>query len=91
MEQRKNIYLIFKEALNNAVKYSGTEKILLQATVQNRELQLLVEDHGKGFASSLVKKGNGLDNMYNRAKELDAVLQIDSDEEGTDVILTMPL
>jgi len=91
MDQRKNIYLIFKEALNNAVKYSGTEKISIVTTVQNKELQLLVEDHGKGFDSSLVKKGNGLDNMYNRAKELGAVLQIDSDEEGTDVVLTMPL
>jgi two-component system, NarL family, sensor histidine kinase UhpB len=92
MEQRKNIYLIFKEAVNNAVKYSGSEKITIEATIQNKELQLLVKDIGKGFDSSIVKKGNGLDNMQNRAKDLGAVLNIESTTgNGTTLKLLMPV
>ncbi|MEO6723238.1 MAG: sensor histidine kinase [Ferruginibacter sp.] len=70
MEQRKNIYLIFKEAVNNAVKYSGAEKIEITSSIQNNQLTLQVKDFGKGFDNSIVKKGNGLDNMQHRAKEL---------------------
>ncbi|MEP6675994.1 MAG: tetratricopeptide repeat protein [Ferruginibacter sp.] len=78
MEQRKNIYLIFKEAVNNAVKYSGTEKIEITSTIQNKQLTLQVKDFGKGFDSSIVKKGNGLDNMQHRAKELGGELLIET-------------
>jgi signal transduction histidine kinase len=78
MEQRKNIYLIFKEALNNAVKYSGTEKIEITASVQNKELTLFVKDFGKGFDSNNEKKGNGLDNMQHRAKELNGQITVDT-------------
>lgn len=91
MDQRKNIYLIFKEALNNAVKYSGTKKIEIKATTQNKELALLVKDAGKGFDSSIVKRGNGLDNMQNRAKELGGKIEIDSVlNNGTTVTLRTP-
>lgn len=92
MEQRKNIYLIFKEASNNAVKYSGTEKIVITAMVKNKKLVLQVKDFGKGFDSSVVKKGNGLDNMHHRANDLDALLAISSNSiEGTVLTLTLPV
>lgn len=78
MEQRKNIYLIFKEALNNAVKYSDSEKIEVYAIAQNNQLTLQVKDFGKGFSKGLVKKGNGLDNMQHRAKELGGVLKTET-------------
>ena len=90
MEQRKNIYLIFKEAVNNAVKYSGTQKIIINAGTQNKELVLQVKDFGNGFNSSTIKKGNGLDNMRHRAKELGGKLEIISQQgEGTIVQLTI--
>ena len=90
MEQRKNIYLIFKEAVNNSVKYSGTEKIEITSTIQNNQLTLLVKDFGKGFDSSIVKKGNGLDNMNHRAKDLKALLEVTSNiGSGTLVKLFM--
>ena len=92
MEQRKNIYLVFKEAMNNAAKYSGTEKIEVMAVVQNKELVLLVKDYGKGFDKSLIKKGNGLDNMQHRAKELNGVLQAESSiKTGTTIKMTVPV
>jgi len=92
MEQRKNFYLIFKEAINNSVKYSGTEKVDIAVTTQNKQLSLLVKDYGKGFAPETTGRGNGLDNMKNRAKELGAILEIKSASgNGTTVTLKMPV
>jgi len=92
MEQKKNIYLIFKEAVNNAVKYSGTEKLDVTTSIQNKELTLSVKDFGKGFDSSLIKKGNGLNNMQNRAKELGGVLTTATQlNAGTTIQLVVPV
>ena len=92
MPQRKNLYLIFKEALNNAAKYSGTEKISVSIKEENKKLLFTLKDFGKGFDASSIKKGNGLDNMQNRAKELNGELNIASAiGEGTTILLTMPV
>jgi len=92
MQQRKNIYLIFKEAINNAVKYSGTPQIDITTLLQNNKLQLLVKDLGTGFNTAIIKKGNGLDNMQYRAKELGAEIEIGSNAgSGTEVILKIPV
>lgn len=92
MEQRKNIYLIFKEVLNNAVKYSGAEQITVSTALQNNTLVLLVKDEGSGFDSRLIKKGNGLDNINNRAIEMQGAITIDSmPGKGTGIQLSIPV
>lgn len=92
MEQRKNIWLIFKEAVNNAVKYSGTDKMEISSRTEGKELLLLVKDFGKGFDTGVIKKGNGLDNMQQRAADLQADLLVDSVAgEGTRVALRLPM
>jgi len=92
MEQRKNLYLIFKEAVNNAVKYSGTEKLHVELIPTGKEILLNVEDKGRGFDPATVKPGNGLNNIRNRAKELNARLEISSHEgEGTRIRLSVTI
>lgn len=92
MVQRKNIYLIFKEALNNAVKYSGTEKIEVKTSITGKQLELLVKDEGNGFDPAIVKRGNGLDNIRNRAHELNGQVTIDSSTgKGTTIKLMVPV
>lgn len=92
MEQRKHIYLIFKEAINNAVKYSGTEKISVNASLQNKSFFLTIIDDGKGFDVQQIKNGNGLDNMQQRAKALGGKLNIESShEKGTSIQLQIPV
>jgi signal transduction histidine kinase len=92
IEQRKNIYLIFKEAINNAVKYSKTDKIEVSAAIQNSQLSLHIKDFGKGFDSAIIKKGNGLDNIHKRAAELKGSLLIESNKNtGTVIHLTVPV
>lgn len=92
MEQKSNMYLIFKEAFNNAVKYSQATKIEVNANLEDHQLKLLVIDHGKGFDLQELTNGNGLQNMKKRASDIGAKLDIESNwERGTTVILTLPL
>jgi two-component system, NarL family, sensor histidine kinase UhpB len=88
MADRKNIYLIFKEAVNNSVKYSGTNKIEASLEYIEKQLILTIKDFGKGFDNEHIKRGNGLENMKNRAKELGGKLEVKSVEgKGTEVEL----
>lgn len=92
MGQRKNIWLIFKEAVNNTVKYSETEKIVITVSIQNKELRMQIKDFGKGFDSNAIKKGNGLDNMQHRAHDVGGSLHVQSEAGmGTELVLYMPL
>ncbi len=92
MEQRKNLYLIFKEGLNNAVKYSGAEKIAIDVRSASREMTMIIKDDGKGFVVDKTSKGNGLANMRHRASDLDGNLSIHSVAgEGTTIQLTVPV
>jgi two-component system sensor histidine kinase UhpB len=92
MEQRKNIYLIFKEALNNAAKYSGAEKITVDVSVHNRQIVMRISDNGKGFEQVTAANGNGLGNMRNRAADLEGKLGVESENgEGTTITLTVPV
>ncbi len=78
LEQRRNLYLIFKECLNNAIKYSGCDIIQLFITQQGKHLKMVIQDNGKGFRETEIKKGNGLSNIYKRAKEIKGNATIES-------------
>jgi signal transduction histidine kinase len=91
MEVKKNVYLIFREAVNNAMKYSGMKKLRVKMTVSDNLLQVLVADDGKGFDIDKVQRGNGLDNMQERAKEIGGNLQVKPGQPGTIVELLVKL
>jgi hypothetical protein len=78
MESRHNVYLICKEAINNAIKYSGAAEISLGVTSVDHSVEIYVKDNGRGFDAARVKKGNGLENMQRRAEEIGATLKIHS-------------
>lgn len=78
LEHRKNIYLIFKETVNNAVKYSGAKNIFISLHLKAHELLLTIKDDGAGFDTNTVKKGNGLKNLELRAAEISGTLLVDS-------------
>lgn len=92
MEGRRDFFLIFKEAVNNAAKYSKCSKAIVHVFVENRKLILLVKDNGVGFDVKDADGGNGLGNMQKRTDALHGKLQLTSKEgEGTEVRLTVPL
>jgi signal transduction histidine kinase len=76
---RKNILLIIKEALNNIAKYSKASKANLFINVTGKQLELKITDNGVGFdTDAKTGAGNGLQNMKNRAAELEGNLIIES-------------
>ena len=92
MEQRRDFFLVFKEAVNNAAKYSKAGKVIIRLDrTRNGLLQLLVKDDGKGFDTSQVTSSNGLKNMRERATSLKGNLLIDTAiGQGTNVVLQFP-
>lgn len=91
MEKRKNLFLIFKESVINALKYS--EAATLRVTFYRADscLHMLVQDDGKGF-SRTSGAGNGLDNMKARAEAAEGILEISTlEDQGTTVHLALPL
>ena len=98
MEKRKNLYLIFKEAINNAFKYSGCSEINAIISNSNKQIKMNIKDNGVGFDVSgkiigdkLSLSGNGLRNMKSRAVEMKGELLVESvPGEGTEIKLSIP-
>ncbi|CAN5554078.1 hypothetical protein BH10BAC2_BH10BAC2_40810 [soil metagenome] len=92
VEHRRNIYLFCKEAINNAVKYSNASLLELTIKEIDDKLEFAVTDNGKGFDTTIVKRGNGLDNMQKRADEIGALLALHTKQnKGTSVSLQCPV
>lgn len=90
MEARRNFYLIFKEALNNLVKYSNASRASISLTHENKFITLHIRDYGIGFDTKQLSTGNGLLNMKSRAEEMKAELKIESEPgNGTNVELKL--
>jgi ligand-binding sensor domain-containing protein/signal transduction histidine kinase len=102
-EQSKNIFLIFKEALYNMVKYADCKKAVIEFRLQKDDLVMIIQDDGKGFdayRTAAIERvsageyvgGNGIKNMQARADDMMAKLCINSKiDEGTTVELTLRL
>ena len=78
MTARRNIYLIFKEAINNIAKYAAATNVLLELKVKDGFLILIIRDNGSGFDVLNSKSGNGLASMRQRSESLGGSLTIES-------------
>jgi signal transduction histidine kinase/ligand-binding sensor domain-containing protein len=69
-EVRHNLFLAFKEALNNVVKHAHATEVVITLEVRDQAFVLSVTDDGRGFdAAQTNGAGNGLSNMQRRLKE----------------------
>jgi two-component system sensor histidine kinase UhpB len=92
MNTRKNIYLIFKESLNNAFKYASAQSISINLSKNSNTLLLNIIDDGQGFDVANAKQGNGLRNIRKRASQAEGELHIISRPgEGTRISFTCPI
>ena len=92
MEARRDFFLVFKEAVNNAAKYSKATKVSISIGVNNKVVTLVVKDDGIGFDVAGADNGNGLGNMQKRADAMRGKLQLQSKPgEGSTVIVSIPL
>ncbi len=88
MKQRKNLYLFFKEAINNAAKHSDAKKISVHIFQKDHHVEMIIKDDGKGFDTSQTFHGNGMSTLKKRIEELSGYFKIHSQiNEGTVVEL----
>jgi anti-sigma regulatory factor (Ser/Thr protein kinase) len=90
MNFRQNVYLTFKEAINNVVKHSGASKVKVDLHKENGLFVMKIEDDGRGINAAKNGNGQGLYNMKLRAGRLKADFDIQS-EKGVTITLKVPV
>lgn len=85
---KKNIILIVKEALNNTVKYSKADEVLIDLKKAEKNYILKIKDNGIGFDPAMIK-GNGIGNMKKRTLEMNGVFEL-TFQEGTCIEIHIP-
>jgi two-component system sensor histidine kinase UhpB len=91
MEKRKNLYLIYKEALNNAAKYSKAKNVYANLVKKKKWVVLTIHDDGNGFDIASAN-GNGLQNMKERAQALKGRFDLVSERsKGTSIFLSFKI
>lgn len=83
---KQNLYLIFKEAINNIVKHAHATEVKVELQEDKNGFSLRIEDNGKGLASTESIRGNGLRNMRRRAAAINGSIEFNS-AAGTQIIL----
>lgn len=78
VEKSNQLYMISKEALNNAVKYGAPGNIRYLAVKTSKGCKITIEDNGVGFDITTVKSGNGIRYMNQRCGELKAIFRLES-------------
>ncbi len=96
---RREVFLIFKESVNNIVKHSGAKLVEIELKISDRKLLLKITDDGLGFATETNGDelsdnfgGNGILNMKKRVAEMNGEVEIISGiGQGTIVNLSLPI
>ena len=92
VDVRRDLLLIFKEAVNNSARHSRCSRVEIDLRVEDSRLLLIVVDNGVGFDPSLESDGQGVMSMRRRAQRLKGVVEITSRSGlGTTVRLTLPI
>ena len=90
-DQRRHLYLVIKEAVNNAARHAGARRVAITVDRRAGGLEAIVEDDGCGIDASS-RAGNGLANMKERATQARGTLLVDAPPGGgTRVTLRIPL
>ena len=69
-DMRREVFLIFKEGVNNAVRHSECAHVEIDFQVNDGFLELQVTDDGTGFDAARPGEGNGLWSMHRRAEKI---------------------
>ena len=87
---RQNVYLIFKEAVNNVARHSGASRVEINLHRADGHFQMVIRDNGRGMNTVRKKTGHGLKNMQMRAQRLNGQLTLQNGE-GTEVRLSVKM
>lgn len=89
---RRDVFMIIKELVNNAIRHSGSTRLKLDVKVDD-DLYMQVTDYGRGIAdpdfSVISNGGNGLNNVKRRVEALGGAITF-KNQDGLTVILEVP-
>src|SRR5262249_51157837 len=89
---RREVFLVFKEGINNILRHAGCTHLSIRFLVHEGWLNLWLKDNGQGFDPCQGGDGHGLTNMQQRAARLGGILKVSSGRgEGTTLHLSVPL
>ncbi|MBC8344188.1 MAG: hypothetical protein ISR55_09555 [Bacteroidetes bacterium] len=94
IKQKTYLYRISQEALNNIQKHANATEVNVQLLGNEEQLTLIIQDNGKGFdyKEGYNTKGNGLNNMRDRAEILNGHCQVESMKgQGTIITIKIPI
>ncbi|WP_316820687.1 two-component regulator propeller domain-containing protein [Pedobacter gandavensis] len=91
LDVSRNLLMIFKEAIHNALKHAKPGMVVFSATVDGENLKITVKDDGQGLDPIGSMDGHGINNMNVRAKRINAKLDINSNASGTEIKLAIHL
>ena len=92
MEQRRDVYLIYKEALNNIHKHANARNIWIDVHQNQNHLLMQIKDDGGGFNTNSITHRNGLKNLRSRVEKWNGKIRIQSEEnKGTNIEIKIPL
>ncbi|GAA4833083.1 AAA family ATPase [Algivirga pacifica] len=87
-----NLFRICQEITQNVIKHAKASKLSVQLMYHEESLNIIIEDNGVGFDTSLEYKGIGIDNIMSRVKFLGGEVTIDSFlQKGTTFLLDIPI
>jgi ligand-binding sensor domain-containing protein/two-component sensor histidine kinase len=90
-ELRREVYLIFKEAVNNLVRHACATRAEIRISIASGRLELRVEDNGRGARGKPDEDGHGLRSMRDRARRIGGEIEFMQGDCGFGVILHTPL
>jgi len=86
------VYRLVQESLTNVVKHAEAASVMLQVTVGDGRLDVLISDDGQGFDQAAQSSGFGLAGMRERVELTGGELQVESKPgSGTKVMASVPL
>jgi two-component system sensor histidine kinase DegS len=93
VQVKQNLYLVFKELVNNVVKHSEAQNCFVNLTCRDNLIIFSVKDDGKGYDTRKEsKEGNGIVNMKERVEKMRGHMDIQSaPQKGTFVLIYIPL
>ena len=93
VQVKQNLFLVFKELINNVVKHSGAKNCFIELDCRNNLIVLSVKDDGKGFDSTKEdEERNGVINIKERTEKMRGYINIESNiPKGTVVTVYVPL
>jgi len=92
MKMRQQLWMIFKEIITNIVRHSEATKVVIRFLGTSKGLKIVVQDNGKGFEPNKNERGNGVRNIHKRAEEINARVELKSNEKlGTRWVCNIPV